>query len=122
MVVRNESLRLPFLLEYYFSQGVDRIFVLDNGSTDGTPEIVLSKKNTHLFHALGPYMRHGEWIDTLLHRYGLGHWCLVVDGDEQLIYPHFEKIKIRQLCEVLSRKRLRCHAFFTFGYVSERAA
>lgn len=101
MVVRNESLRLPFLLEYYLSQGVDRIFVLDNGSTDSTPSIVLSKTNTHLFQVSGPYMRHGEWLDALLRRYGLGHWCVVADADEQLIYPHYETVKLRPFCDFL---------------------
>jgi len=34
LVVRNKAMRLPYLFEYYFSKGVDRIFVIDNGSTD----------------------------------------------------------------------------------------
>src|ERR1700730_13092970 len=47
MIVRNESLRLPFMLQYYFERGVDRIFVLDNDSLDDTRSIVLSFNNTH---------------------------------------------------------------------------
>jgi hypothetical protein len=39
MVVRNEALRLPFMLQHYFERGVDRIFVFDNDSTDDTQSI-----------------------------------------------------------------------------------
>lgn len=101
MKVRNESLRLPFLLEYYFNQGVDRVFVLDHGSTDNTRTLVLSKLNAHLFQVSGPLTRHGIWFDVLLHRYGLGHWCVIADADEQLIYPHYETMKLRRLCDFL---------------------
>ena len=101
MVVRNESLRLPFTLEYYFSRGVDRIFVIDNDSSDDTASIVLSNKNAHLFHTKDKYRNQGYWIDFLLRRYGIGHWCLVVDADELFVYPFCESIALRQLCSFL---------------------
>lgn len=105
MVVRNESLRLPFTLEYYFSRGVDRIFVLDNDSSDDTASIVLSHKNAHLFHTKDKYRHQAYWIDFLLRRYGVGHWCLVVDADEMLVYPFCESLSLRQLCSFLDKER-----------------
>lgn len=104
MVVRNESLRLSFMLEYYFGRGVDRIFVVDNNSTDNIASIVLSKENAHLFHTKDNYVRQGYWVDLLLHRYGLGHWCIIVDADEMFAYPYWEKINIRQLCTFLDKE------------------
>ena len=101
MVVRNESLRLPFMLKYYFEQGVDRIFVLDNDSDDNTRSIVLSFNNTHLFHTKDIYAHQAGWIDLLLRRYGRDCWCLVVDADEMLIYPDFETVSLRALCNFL---------------------
>ena len=101
MVVRNESLRLPFTLEYYFSRGVDRIFVIDNDSSHDPAAIVLSHKNAHLFHTKDKYRHQGYWIDFLLRRYGVGHWCLVVDADEVFVYPFCESIALRQLCSFL---------------------
>src|SRR3989338_2471874 len=103
MKARNESLRLPFLIDYYFNQGVDRLFRSDHGSTDNTQAIVLSKPNTHLFQVSGPLTRHGAWFDFLLHRYGLGHWCVIADADEQLIYPDYEKISLKELCSRLDQ-------------------
>lgn len=107
MVVRNESLRLPFTLEYYFSRGVDRIFVIDNNSSDDTASIVLSHKNAHLFHTADKYRHQAYWIDFLLRRYGVGHWCLVVDADEVLIYPFYESIALRQLCSFLDKEHFQ---------------
>jgi len=104
VVVRNESLRLPYLFEYYFDRGVDRAFVIDNGSTDDTVSFLHSQKNTHIFHTGESYKYHGDWIDFLLHRYGVGNWCVVVDADELLVYPHWEKLSLRGLSDFLGRQ------------------
>jgi glycosyltransferase involved in cell wall biosynthesis len=104
MIVRNESLRLPFMLRHYFDRGVDRIFVLDNDSSDDTRAIVLSFDNTHLFYTKDIYLHQGAWADLLLWRYGVGHWCLVVDADEMIVYPDFESVSLRQLCNFLDRE------------------
>jgi hypothetical protein len=42
-----------------------------------------------------------DWVYFLLGRYGLGHWCIVVDADEIFIYPHWERLSIRDLCDFL---------------------
>jgi glycosyltransferase involved in cell wall biosynthesis len=104
MVVRNESLRLPFLLRRYLESGVDRIFVLDNNSSDDTAAIVLAHNNTHLFSTADSYANQAAWIDLLLHRYGVGRWCLVVDADEVLIYPHDDTVTLPELCGFLERQ------------------
>jgi hypothetical protein len=108
MVVRNESLRLPFILDYYFAHGVDRIFVIDNNSTDDTAAIVVSTKNTHLFFTGDDYANQEYWVDLLLRRYGIDHWCLIVDADEVFVYPHSETIALRDLCAFLDRKSFNC--------------
>jgi hypothetical protein len=105
MIVRNESLRLPFMLQQYFERGIDRIFVLDNDSSDDTRSIVLSFNNTHLFYTQDSYAHHqGTWVDFLLRRYGDGCWCLVVDADEMIVYPDFEIVSLRELCSFLDRE------------------
>jgi hypothetical protein len=104
MAVRNESLRLPFILNYYFSQGVDRMFLVDNCSSDDTTSILLSKENTHLFSAEDRLAHKGYWIDYLLRRYGQGHWCVVVDADEVLTYPYHETLTLRELCAFLDKE------------------
>jgi len=104
MIVRNEELRLPFMLQHYFERGVDRIFVLDNDSTDDTRSIALSFDDTHLFHTEDIYAHQGAWVDLLLRRYGDGCWCLVLDADEMIVYPDFEIVSLRELCNFLDRE------------------
>src|SRR6516165_11376213 len=104
MIVRNEALRLPFMLRHYFERGVDRIFVLDNDSTDDTRSIALSFDNTHLFYTKDVYTRAGAWVDLLLRRYGNGCWCFVLDADEMIVYPDFEVVSLRELCNFLDRE------------------
>jgi glycosyltransferase involved in cell wall biosynthesis len=105
IVARNESLRLPFLLDSYFSRGVDRIFVLDHNSSDDTGSIVLSYKNTHLFCTCDTFRNKQYWIEFLLGLYGRKHWCLIVDADEIFLYPHYERVTLKQLCGFLDRER-----------------
>ena len=106
--VRNESLRLPYFIKYYKKMGVDRFFIIDNDSTDGTLPFLLSQKNTHVFRTKECYKKANsghKWLEILLSKYGKGHWCLVVDADEILIYPHYEKVSIRELCRFLEKEK-----------------
>jgi len=107
MVIRNESLRLPYLLKYYSRMGVDRFFFVDNGSTDGSTPFLLSQKNTHVFWTNDSYSgaHYGQnWMNELLHKYGEGHWCIVGDADEFFIYPHYEEVSLRDLSIFLDQR------------------
>jgi hypothetical protein len=43
-------------------------------------------------------------VDLLLRRYGDGCWCLVLDTDEMIVYPDFEIVSLRELCNFLDRE------------------
>jgi len=101
MVVRNEALRLPYMFKYYFSCGVNRMFIVDNGSTDDTISFLLSQRNTHVFQTKEGYSHQSVWVDILLHHYGVGHWCLVLDADEIAVYPYWETLTLRDLTNFL---------------------
>ncbi len=112
--VRNESLRLPYFLKYYFDLGVDRMLFVDNGSTDGTLDLLLNgnQSQIHVFQTEENYRQHVNWIDLLLHKYGKGNWCLVVDVDEIFIYPYCEFVSLRRLCAFLAQEK--CDALHCF--------
>lgn len=104
MIVSNEVLRLPHILEYYRNMGANRFFIIDNGSTDGSIEFLKAQDDCHIFSTLASYAeaRYGIlWRAVLLDEYGTGHWCLNVDADELLIYPQCETVNLRQLCAYL---------------------
>jgi predicted Zn-dependent protease len=105
--IRNEAVRLPWLFDFYRSQGVDRFFVVDNGSDDGSRDYLLGRPDTHLYLTTDSYAVFGggvRWLNHLLDRYGTGTWCLTVDVDEVLAYPHAERLGFKQLTAHLDRQ------------------
>ncbi len=108
LVIRNEELRLPSTLRHHRSLGVDRFFVLDNGSTDGTLDYLAAEPDVHVFSTGQRYSesRYGvDWTNDLLDAFGTGHWTLTIDADEQFIYPHYEQVDLPRLCRYLDGVR-----------------
>ncbi len=103
VIARNESLRLPYFLSYYFNLGVDRIFLIDNGSTDMTCDIALRATNVHIFQITESFKDFWNWIEYFLETYGKDRWCFVVDVDELFTFPHSEKIPLKVLLHYLDQ-------------------
>ena len=71
--VRNEALRLPYFLAYYRKLGIDRFFIVDNGSADHTVEILRRNSNCHIFQTdqkMADLRAGMDWIEPLLAEYG----------------------------------------------------
>jgi hypothetical protein len=89
LVTRNEALRLPDALASLARLGVQRTIVIDNGSSDSTQEVARAA-GAHLVLARGDYAASNfgvTWTNAVLDAWGRGHWALVVDADEQLVFP-----------------------------------
>ena len=107
VVVRNESKRLPYFLSYYRQKGVDRFFIVDNDSTDDTMDFLLNQNDVYTWHSKLSFNRANvgsAWFEVLLRKYGLDHWCLIVDADEILYYPESGNKGLHELCEELDQK------------------
>lgn len=105
--LRNEALRLPWFLSYHRRLGVTRFLMVDNGSDDGSRQMLEGQPDVTLFHTDQSYAdsRCGiDWQNALLAEYGLGHWVLVVDVDEFLIYPGQETTSLPDLITYLERQ------------------
>ena len=105
--VRNETLRLPFFLDHYRRLGVRHFLMIDNSSDDGTSAMLRAQPDVSLWHASGGYRasRFGvDWQNWLLRRYVSGHWALVVDADELLIYPDWDRRDLTVLCTWLQSR------------------
>jgi len=99
--------RLPFFLEYYRAKGIGQFFILDNDSEDGTRDFLINQKDVCLFYSREQYSQAlcgFNWHEILLKRYGTHRWCLTLDIDEFFVYPHSEKISIKELCVALDRE------------------
>ncbi len=101
-LARNESLRLPYFLDYYRRLGVARFFIIDDNSTDATREIASQQPDCHVFTPqCGTYAstHYGVmWHNELLNNYGAGCWTLVADIDELFVYPGCEQAALPKFC------------------------
>jgi glycosyl transferase family 2 len=104
---RNERLRLPAFLRHYRALGVDRFFIVDNGSSDGSADVLAGEPDVQLFRTTHSYREAGSgvaWMNALLAEFGVGAWCVTVDVDELLVYPGSEDAPLRQLTAHLERQ------------------
>ena len=104
--MRNEMDRLPYFLKHYRDLGVSHFLIVDNGSTDGSGDYLAGQDDVSLWRATASYKaaRFGmDWLTALQWRFGVDHWCLTVDADELLIYPHWETTPLPALTERLSQ-------------------
>jgi glycosyltransferase involved in cell wall biosynthesis len=126
IVARNAALRLPYLFAHYRREGVDRFFVVDNGSTDATPEFLASQPDAHVFRTEDSYSKAGSgmlWLEYLMDLYGRDRWCVVVDEDEILSYPHAEDLSLKDFCNYLDAEGATAvHSFLLDMYSDKPVA
>ncbi|MBK4214440.1 glycosyltransferase family 2 protein [Paracoccus caeni] len=91
VTLRNERVRLPYFLDYYRKLGINHFLFVDNASDDDSGRYLSRQPDVSLWHTDVSYKRARfgmDWINWLLWRHGHRHWCLTIDPDEFLVYPH----------------------------------
>ena len=90
---------------------------------DGTRDLLLAQPDVHLFLTTDSYAAYGggmRWLNELLERHGSGTWCLTVDVDELLAYPHAERLGLRGFTTHLDRRgRQALRGFMLDMYAEE---
>lgn len=107
-VVRNESERLAHWLDHHRRLGVARFHMVDNCSDDGSAEFLAAQPDVALWTTQASYRgsRFGrDWTNWLLTRHGAGHWCLTLDADELLTFPHDDRADLHDLVAELDRRQ-----------------
>jgi hypothetical protein len=89
-VVKNEILPLPYFISYYKKLGVSHFTFIDNDSSDGTLEFLLSYEETEcqVYHTSDSYAENlfgVGWVNEILNSQLKNKWCIVVDVDELLL-------------------------------------
>lgn len=110
VTLRNERIRLPYFLQYYRERGVAHFVFVDNDSTDGTREYLAAQKDCSVWTTPASYKRSRfgmDWLNALLRQYGTGHWCVVVDPDEFLLYPFCDTRPIPALTDWLESSSIK---------------
>lgn len=102
--LRNEVDRLHWYFSHYRALGVDHFLIVDNGSDDGSVDYLAEQPDVSLWQTHDSYRasRYGlDWLTWLQMRYGHGHWTLMVDADELLIYPDHDTRSLHDLTKWL---------------------
>ena len=108
--LRNEKPRLAYFLKYYRALGVDHFFFVDNDSDDGSREFLADQPDTSVWTTKSSYKRSKfgvDWLNGLKSKYAHGHWVLVVDVDEFLVYPFCDTRNLRALTDWLDAGSIR---------------
>ncbi|MFL4469312.1 glycosyltransferase family 2 protein [Tateyamaria armeniaca] len=108
--LRNEAVRLPFFLNYYRDMGINQFLIVDNGSTDGSLDYLASQPDVSVWSTEASYKRARfgvDWLNWLQSKYGHGHWNLVVDPDEFLVYPFCDTRPLRALTDWLDASSIK---------------
>jgi hypothetical protein len=106
LAVRNERLRLPAVLDHYRRLGIDRFVAVDNGSDDGTEDLLGEMLDVRLYRATGSYGASSfglDWLHPLLDELADNHWALTFDADELFVYPRCEQVGLHDFCSFLDR-------------------
>ncbi len=108
--LRNEKIRLPYFLRYYRDMGASHFLIVENGSDDGTREYLMDQPDVSLWSSGKSYKRARfgvDWLNWLQMKYGHGHWTLVVDPDEFLVYPFCDTRPLPALCDWLDASSIK---------------
>ena len=107
---RNEGVRLPYFLQYYRNLGVNHFLIVDNDSDDQSLAYLAGQSDVSVWHTTASYKRARfgvDWLNWLQRKYGHGHWTLVVDPDEFLIYPFCDSRPLRALTDWLDPSSIK---------------
>ncbi len=109
--LKDEAARIPYFLEYYRNRGVGHFLFVDNDSSDGFFDQVKNQQDCSVWKTTTSYKNANfglHWVNTLLRRYGTGHWCLTIDPDEFLVHPHGDARSLKDLIEFLGSEQIKC--------------
>jgi len=90
--------------------GVTHFLMVDNNSDDGGREFLAAQPDVSLWTTQASYKRARfgvDWLNWLQMKHGNGHWCLVVDPDELLVYPFCDTRPLRALTDWLDASSIK---------------
>ena len=103
-VVRNGAEYVRPYVAHYRALGARHLVFLDNGSTDGTVDLLRECDGVTVLQTDAPYERYENSMKRYLaERFSRGRWNLIADVDELFDFPHSDRIGLRAFLEYLNR-------------------
>jgi hypothetical protein len=104
-VVRNGALYVESFIEHYRNLGVVHCVFLDNGSTDGTMEMLCGQPGVTVLRTDAPYAKYENTMKRYLaERFSRGRWHLFVDIDELFDYPFSAELPLSGFLRYLNAR------------------
>lgn len=88
-LAHNEANILPDFLTHYRGLGPVHFLIVDDGSSDGTADLLANAPDVTVFHPVpgSSYAQDkAQWRSDLLDAFAHGRWCLVPDLDEHFVF------------------------------------
>lgn len=118
-VVKNERDRLSDFLRHYRSAGVERFAFIDNGSNDGTFELLAGQIDIDLYQVGRRFDWRSKqaWINRVIDGYGVNRWFICADADEHVWFDGLGRRTFTDLAiEMESRSLSRVRGFLVDMY------
>ena len=96
-VMRDEAARLPRWLAHYRGMGVDHFVIVDNGSKDGTAELLRSQPDVTALTTGDSFAaaNYGmDWVNALRRSLSPDVWTLFADADEYLVHASWPNVRL----------------------------
>jgi hypothetical protein len=104
-LVRNGRPFVKTFVDHYLALGARHLFFLDNGSTDGTVELLLDYENVTVLRTGLPFKEYQiSMKQYLFERFGQGRWALFADIDELFDYPFSETVDLGSFLRYLTER------------------
>ncbi|HXE80755.1 MAG TPA: glycosyltransferase family 2 protein [Vicinamibacterales bacterium] len=104
-VVRNGALHVKTFMRHYRALGVRHCVFLDNGSTDGTVEMLREYGGVTILQTDAPYDRYENTMKRYLaEHFSRGRWHLCADIDELFDYPFSDRLPLAGLLRYLDHR------------------